>query len=229
MYYIIEHSSDEKIIGTDYPQVHNFIKGYKENAPFALDEFYECKRKSYPDFPDFIPDLGGMRLSGRAKLTDWLSTSFGLALISPKFREILEKFNLCPYRFYPVTLYVRNVPYNYFYLHIISDYSDFVDYKKSTFLECTSYENREYIYVESKEDMLRKREEIENLNKGTTWTIWSDKIVMNSKFNRELDFFVVSRIDANRYISERLKNEITKNNFTGLDFITADKLNLSSK
>jgi hypothetical protein len=226
MYYIVKDSLDEKTVGTDFPQTHDFIKGYKMNAHHALDEFYDSKKKHYPDFPDFIPDLGGMKLSGRAKLTDWVSTSFGGALITPRFHEILEKYNLCPHRFYPVTLYARNVPHEYFYLHIISDYSDFVDYKKSTFVERNSYETRGTFFVDSKEDMLKKREEIENRNKGTTFSLWGDNIIMNSEFNRELDFFKISRIDANMYSSKRLVDDIIKNNLTGLKFIVAEKLSL---
>ena len=227
MYYIVKDSLDEKTVGTDYPQTHDFIKGYKMDAHHALDEFYAGKKKHYPDFPDFIPDLGGMKLSGRAKLTDWVSTSFGGALLTPRFKEILEKYNLCPHRFYPVTLYARNVPHEYFYLHIISDYSDFVDYEKSTFVEYDFNYKGNYVEINSKKELLEEKKKIKEKNKGKNITIWGNEIIMSSKFiDMELDFFEICIIDGSLYASERLVDDIIKNNLTGLRFIPVEKMGL---
>lgn len=47
---------------------------------------------------------------------------------------------------------------------------------------------------------------------------------MNKDFDRELDFFVISLLDANTYVSERLKNAIETAGLTGLEFTPATNL-----
>jgi len=223
MYYIFDLSLDPKIVGTDFPQAYKFIKEYNPNGNQAIFELYKYKT----NFPDFVPDLSGIMLSGQAKLTDFISNAFGSIIVSPKGKEILQRFNLCSHRFYPCTLHSRGKVYHYFWLQLISDYSDYVDYKKSTFVEYNYSIRRGSLFVASKEEMLRKREEIKKLYEGTNWTIWGDKIVMNSTFNKELDLFIISRIDGNTYISERLHNEIVKNNLTGCELSLVEKLTIS--
>lgn len=223
MYYIFDMSIDSNIVGTDFPQAYKFIKGYKPNGTQAIFELYKYKNK----FPDFIPDLSGIMLSGRAKLTDFISNSFGAIIVSPKGKDILQRFNLCSHRFYPCTLHSRGKAYDYFWLQLISDYSDYVDYKRTTFVVYNFSERQGSIFVESKEEMLKKREEIKKLYEGTNWTIWGDKIVMNSDFSKDLDLFIISLIDGNTYISEQLHNEIIKNNLTGCELILSENLKLS--
>ena len=220
MYYIFDLSIDSNIVGTDFPQAYKFIKEYNPNGTHAIFELYKYKT----NFPDFIPDLSGIMLSGRAKLTDFISNAFGAIIVSPKGKDILQRFNLCSHRFYPCTLHSRGKSYDYFWLQLISDYSDYVDYKKTTFVEYNFSERRGSILVESKEEMLRKREEIKKLYEGTNWTIWGDKIVMRSDFSKDLDLFIISRIDGSTYISDRLHNEIAKNNLTGCELSPAEKL-----
>ena len=224
MYYIIKESLDNIIIGTDYPQAYKYIKGYSPKDIHAIFELYEY----VTEFPNFTPNLSGIMLSGRAKLTDFVSNPFGSIIISPKGKNVFEKFNLCSHRFYNMTLHVRKIPYEYYWMHIISDYSDFVDYKASSFIERNSYRALGSVFVESKDGMLQKRDEILHRNKGTTINLWADKIVMNSGFNKNLDLFEISLIDANLYVSERLKDEIIKNDLTGYEFIPANKLSLSN-
>jgi len=220
MYYIFDLSIDSSIVGTDFPQAYKFIKEYNPNGTHAIFELYKYKTS----FPNFTPDLSGIMLAGRAKLTDFISNAFGAIIVSPRGKDILQKFNLCSHRFYPCTLHSRGKSYDYFWLQLISDYSDYVDYKKTTFVEYNFTEKRGFILVESKEEMLRKREEIKKLYEGTNWTIWGDEIVMNSDFQKSLDLFIISRIDGNTYISERLYNEIAKNNLTGCELRPAEKL-----
>jgi hypothetical protein len=186
MYYIVKDSLDEKIVGTDFPQAYKYIKGYSAKNPRGIFELYKYTSK----FPDFIPDLSGIKLSGRAKLTDFVSNPYGAIILSPRSKEILEKYSLCPHRFYPVTLYARNVPYEYFYLHIISDYSDFVYYKKSTFVEYDFNYKGKYVEINSKEELLSEKKKIKEKNPGKNITIWGNEIVMSSAFiDMELDFF----------------------------------------
>ncbi|MDR1199399.1 MAG: hypothetical protein LBK94_10410, partial [Prevotellaceae bacterium] len=223
---IVKDSLDAKTVGTDFPQAYNFIKEYNPDGMHAIFELY----KYHTEFPDFTPDLSGIMLSGRAKLTDFVSNGFtsNSKIISPRTKEILEKFNLCRHRFYDMILHVRKVPYKYYWMHIISDYSDFVDYKETTFFEKYVFSKRgNQVKADSKKELLEKREILEKNNPGKYVTIWGDNIVMNSEFNKELDFFEICIIDGSLYVSERLKEEIIRNNLTGLEFIPAEKLCLS--
>ncbi|MCD7901852.1 MAG: hypothetical protein LUH22_18975 [Bacteroides sp.] len=71
-YFIIEESLNEEVVGKDYPQACKFIKGYNPNAPKALFSLYQYHTR----FPNYIPDLDGIMLSGSAKLTDFVSSGF---------------------------------------------------------------------------------------------------------------------------------------------------------
>lgn len=222
-YYIIEESLDPKIMGSDYPQVYKFIKGYNPEAPNAIFSLSKYRTS----FPDYTPDLDGIMLAGTAKKTDFVSSSFGLGFImSEKAKEIMEQYNLCPHRFYPLGLYIRKVKHNYCLLRIIDDYFDFVDYKESTFTEYDISRGRRYgsIMVNSKEDLLRKREKLKEKENNIMYTIWGDRIVMNENFDKKLDLFKIRWIDSSTYISERLMMDIISNGLTGWEFLPATNL-----
>jgi len=222
-YYIIKSSLNTKIVGSNYPQAYRFIKGYNPEAPNAIFSISDYRTS----FPDYEPDLDGIMLSGTAKQTDFVSDGFGLGYImSAKAKTIFEKYHLCPHRFYPLGLYIRKVKHNYNLFRKISIYSDFVDYKKSTFTEYDISRGRRYapIMVESKNDLLKKRERLKTEKDSVLYTIWGDKIVMGDKFDKELDLFSIGIIDASTYISERLMNDIISNGLTGWEFIPATNL-----
>ena len=216
-YYIVSSSSDPKLIGSDFPQAYSFIKEYNPNAPHALFDLYEYL---YTKFPDYIPDLSGIRMSGRAKLTDIVSNGFGgqLEIVSPRTKEILETYNLCPHRFYEMNLYLRKVKYDYYMFHTQCDYSDLVDYKKSTFVE--------YNYsmsINSKEEFLTRRKIMGE--KNILNSVTADTLFMTSNFgDMNLDYFYIGIVDGEDYISERLMKHLLESKITGWDFIPATNL-----
>ena len=108
---------------------------------------------------------------------------------------------------------------------ILADYIDYVDFEKSSFIEynIASKEKFGEVSVNSKEELFRKRDEVEKQG-GVCQTIWGNRIVMNSLFDKELDFFSISWIDSNDYVSERLKNAIEDNGLTGWEFTPATNL-----
>ncbi|WP_455614159.1 hypothetical protein [Bacteroides congonensis] len=222
-YFIMEESLNEKIIGSDFPQVYKFIKEYDEDAPNALFSLYKHK----DTFPDYVPNLDGVMLAGYAKLTDFISNGFSpyLLIMNEKAKGILEQFHLCPHKFYPLGLYKRKIKNDYFLFHYHSNYSDFVDYEKTSFQEydiISKYKSDSF-FVHSKKEFWEKRNAIE-AEKGTSWGIWGDRIVMNQEFDRELDFFCITILDANNYVSERLKNAIETAGLTGWEFTPATNL-----
>lgn len=221
-YFIMEESLNEKIIGSDFPQVYKFIKGYDEDAPDALFSLYKYK----DTFPDYIPNLDGVMLAGYAKLTDFVSNGFSpfLLIMNEKAKDILGQFHLCPHKFYSLGLYRRKIKNDYFLFHYHSNYSDFVDYQKTSFREHHSFRfQSDPFFVSSKEEFWEKRKAIKT-EKGISCGIRGDRIVMNKDFDHELDFFVISILDANTYVSERLKNAIETAGLTGWEFTPATNL-----
>ena len=77
--------------------------------------------------------------------------------------------------------------------------------------------------MKSKEEFWERRKKIK-AEKGISWGIWGNKLVMNKDFNCELDFFAISILDANTYVSERLKNAIESAGLTGWEFSPATNL-----
>ena len=221
-YYIVSSSSDTKLIGSDFPQAYNFTKEYNPNAPHALFDLYEYL---YTKFPDYIPDLSGIRMSGRAKLTDIVSNGFGgqLEIVSPRTKEILETYNLCPHRFYEMNLYLRKVKYDYYMFHTQCDYSDLVDYKKSTFVEYNYSTKGASMSINSKEEFLTRRKIMGE--KNILNSVTADTLFMTSNFgDMNLDYFYIGIVDGEDYISERLMKHLLESKITGWDFIPATNL-----
>lgn len=222
-YYSVKDSLDEEIVGKDYPQAYKFIKGYNPDAPKALFSLYDFRES----LPNYTPELDGIMLAGSAKLTDFVSNgfSFELFIISKRVKKVLEKFHLCPHQFYPLGLYKRKVKYDYYLLKIASNYIDYVDFPKTTFIEFNFVGSKVFgdVSVNSKEELYQKREEVK-ARKGTSQTIWGNRIVMSDLFDKELDFFSITRIDAKLYVSERLKNAIEAEGLTGWIFTPATNL-----
>lgn len=222
-YYIIKQTLRTEIIGSNYPQAHKFVKGYNPEAHNAI--FSISKHRT--SFPDYTPNLDGIMLSGTAKKTDFVSDSFGLGYImSTKAKEIIEKYNLCSHRFYSLGLYIRKVKHDYYLLRELSDYSESVDYRKSTFVEydIASGEKNGEVKLISKTDFLEKREKLKKEKERESLTISGEKIIMNKDFEKDLDFFIIRWIDASTYVSERLMNDIIANGLTGWEFFLATNL-----
>ncbi|SHG06146.1 hypothetical protein SAMN05444349_1792 [Bacteroides faecichinchillae] len=224
-YFIMSESLDKKIIGCNFPQVHRFTQGYDPEASNGLFSLYKYRE----DFPDYIPNLDGFMISSCTKLTDFISSSFShrLRIMNERAKTILEQHHLGSYRFYPLVLYKGKVKYDYYLFNFISTYSDFVNYEKTSFQEynIANGEKSEVFFVKSRADFLHKKSVIEH-EKGISWGIWGSEIVMSKGFDQKLDFFVISLLDANIYVSERLKNSIESNGLTGWEFIPAMNLKI---
>ena len=164
-------------------------------------------------------------MSGRAKLTDIVSNGFGgqLEIVSPRTKEILETYNLCPHRFYEMNLYLRKVKYDYYMFHTQCDYSDLVDYKKSTFVEYNYSTKGASMSINSKEEFLTRRKIMGE--KNILNSVTADTLFMTSNFgDMNLDYFYIGIVDGEDYISERLMKHLLESKITGWDFIPATNL-----
>jgi hypothetical protein len=213
-YYILEVACNTKETGPEYPQVQKMNPGYDYKAPNSVYALSRAVEK----LPEFQPNLNYFIVEGKAKLTDLLSAApiSGGLLISPLFKSVLEKFRMPIYQFYPAMVSHKKAYFDYYWLHLISNLVDSVNYSKSTFFIYHNYKsNLGYIDITSKEDFTQKKAKIKKDNPGKTITIWAEKIKLNSDFDSSLDLFEIGTFDSNIYITEKVKAAITSANITG--------------
>jgi len=190
------------------------------NSVYALSRAVE-------KFPDFSPNLDYFIVHGKAKLTDLLSVApiHGGFLISNRFKLLLEKFHLAPHKFYPAKVYHKKQFHEYYWMHIICNLTNLVDYPNSTFFFYLNFShNLGYIAIASKDDYEQKKEKVKKDNPGKTITIWAEKIKLNSDFDTSLHLFEIGGFDSNYYISQPLKEAIVAANITGCHIAPAAKL-----
>jgi len=215
-YYILDHSTEAKIVGTQCPQIQKMVKGYDEeasNSIYLLDKYYE-------ELPPFTPNLDAFQLHARSKPTDLLTNVFSNGLvISKKLKQIFEQYKLCKHTFFEATLQHKVKVYNnYYWLHVVSDYTDYVDYSNSKFFIYSNFlHNLGYIKIDSKADYATKREKVKKDNPGKTIAIWSERIKFIPNFYEyHLDFFKVGTFSSNIFISDKLADTLLQNNITGI-------------
>lgn len=221
-YYAIDYSTNSKIVGTQYPQVWDFIKGYNPepdaNGLFSLYNTYN------EGFPCQKLNISGLKLSNGSKFTDFISGGFGdyLMIISPEAKSILEKVNIEEHKFYPaqITNLRKKFVMDYYVMKVRSNNFDYIDFKHSVFFQKGRYlgEIRSQVPIESAREYHLKEIEIK------TKTNWEDCICSSSIrmlpafFDFGLDLFKISRADNRWYISQRLFDLINQANLTGLEY-----------
>ena len=221
-YYKIKYDLNPKVVGSDFPQSWQFSKEYEKRKknPNAIYELEEIIFDKYQQ-PDFIPDLDGFVLSGRAKLTDFVSTPFCHALcMSENAKNILQsKCNFGAHEFYEATLYVRKKPVRFYYLGIFCDF-----FSQIKFPEC-----RYAIYgVEKEEDLpqewyemtINNLQDVYKIEKKIPYNVDIQlyKIVLK-KIAKEVDllYYCVLGIRIG-IVTERFKDTVEEAGLTGLVF-----------
>jgi hypothetical protein len=227
-YYIFEPACDTPETGHQYPQVQKMKPGYDFKAVNSV----HALSRAYQDFPDFEPDLDHFIVHAQAKLTELLSVApvDGGVLISERLKNIFEQSTIVPHKFYSAKLKYRKAFYeNYYWMHIICNLSELVDYRKSTFFIYYNYaHNLGFIDVNSKEEYLKKKRKVQIDNPDKVITVWANKIYMIDHFDKNLDLFEIGAFNADYFISESLKNAIIKEKITGCSIAPADNLKVSA-
>ena len=222
-YFIFESAVSTFETGPEFPQVQKMAPSYDYKAKNSV---HALSRSVYT-FPSFEPNLDYFIVHPRSKLTSLLSTAiiYGGFLINEEFKNIFNRFNLPPHKFYSGRVQFRSKFYQYFWFHIICDLTNYVDYTNSTFFIYLDYShNLGNIDISSKEDYDKKKLKVKADNQGKTITIWADKIQLKNNFDKSLDLFTIGSYDSNFYISERLITEINLQNVTGFTATKAENL-----
>jgi hypothetical protein len=214
-HYILNLSSETSIIGNQYPQIQKMKPRYDYDGPHTV---YKLGRH-YQALPDFSPDLDGFVLHSGAKPTDFLSNVFSSPngfIVSEKVKNILQKLSLPLHSFYPIKLYHKKQQIgNYYWLHVICDLTEIVDYPASAFFIYKDYSfDLGPVQVSSKEMLLLKKSNLKGKNKDHNITIWAKKLKLTQ--NVKYDFFDIGSFDNNHYISQQLKNIFEKEKVNGI-------------
>lgn len=225
-YYAVKYSLNPKIVGTQYPQVWDFVKGYKpevkDNGLFSLYNMYN------DGFPLSDPNLSGLKLSNGSKFTDFMSGGFGdyLFILSEKSKTLLEKMKLEEHRFYSAKIVSlrKKLEKDYYIMKIKSTNIKFVDFKRSTFLRQGRYDGKQkgQVEIDSIQDYQIKDKIVAQESNWKDGILSTSIKMLPSFYTLELDLFKIGEIDYQWYVSSSLYHLISEMNLTGLEFSECD-------
>ena len=224
-YYKLEYGCDNKEVGSQYPQVWDFIKGYspknEDNGVYSL--YYDYN----PLFPPIDPDLSGFKLASGAQYTDFLSHGFGneLFFLSENAKRFMEDQNLDVHRFYKgkVTSLRKKKVEDYYVMKLVSENWQYLDFPNCEFyIEDAETDDIIPVEIESSEEFIKKWNEF-LADDEDFHIIYSSTIKMTEAFYKKtLDLFMLDKCNHDWFVSERFVDGYYKNKFTGLEFESVD-------
>lgn len=224
-FYRLSYSIDKKVIGR--------AEGEK-SCIFNGDRF---KEDSFANQGLFGPVVGNPALPmpvmhKSVKMTDFIR----LVPMKPEYLVITEKFLdfLIPYfntsyQTWKISIKKGDVEYEYYILHLDFPKSDFINYNFSKFSFFERDEERNYVKLDNEIKIFSDIDLLEKMGKYPpigirTPFLRTVKFTINS--NIKEDFFRSSTNGmTGYYVSEKLKQEIENQGFTGMDFVELDKIN----
>jgi hypothetical protein len=215
-YFALEASLNKKVLG-NYPQIKGFLHhcDVEEEANF-IDKFIFEKI-------EIQPVLSNVVLHSKSNLTDFIDTfgdiGFNFSyIISSRFKNILDQFNTFGFQYFKTYIIQNNKNFeNYWQTNIYVFPFNFIDFEKSNFILKDRDINRNVII------------ETINFNNINEFNLFVCKVkypkmisFKNIFFNENmnLDFFVLRYTEGGHkgIVSERLKNELEKNEISGIEF-----------
>ncbi len=211
-YFEICDSIDTKVIGHDFPQSYKLKKGFN---PDATNSFYDtCRSWRDNKFPTFTPNLNGLQLNKRCKITDSLSTCFlHVPLLNKRTLDLFNEFNLCEHRVYPAKVYWKE-ELQYYFLFPIDPMEKYIIWNESRFKLVVRGEELNMPTVNSKDEFI---EESRKLRVSAYRNAREQIIELKVDSNFNLDFFILKRIGSalSYFVSQRLMDAINQNGITG--------------
>ena len=217
-YYKVEYSDDRSVVGSQYPQVYDFIKGYnpKPEAHGLFSLYYDDN-----PFPENV-DLSGLKLANGANYTDFLCGGFSndLFLFNEKAKSLLNILNIDrEYKIYPAKVISlrKKMEKEYFMMKNLSNNFENVDFEKSHIIHKVNDKNIPIKISSSGEFMTKFRDPKDADNWDITFSFL--KIKMKKEFyDLKLDLFQIGGIDFLWYASHKFVKTIEDNRLTGLKF-----------
>jgi hypothetical protein len=209
-YYILSNATDEKEIGGTYPQCKGVPDGYSFDW---YDKPNSMTKLTNKFFPKQNPDLV-FELDEKAILTDIVSPSNISAkgfLLNEKTKNLLSDFNIIEHEFYRATIFAKGYAHKYFWLHLVKDNFDGVNFSKSNFIEVDVFRDKiKDVNVNSLSDYNKHWE----VSRKDINFITTQKLVLEKQF--EFDLFFFPLIHNHIIASQSLINCFIENKITGV-------------
>ena len=138
-------------------------------------------------------------------------------LINQKVKDILDEFRLPKHKFYTAKVFHNNEVVQYFWLHLIdNDYQD-IDYSKSIFYEgYTAGWKKENVTLNSFENLVE-------LRKKDFKKIFAENLVLkDSQLYTKFDILLYSHLHQDIIISKEIVSALIENKITGYRIIEQD-------
>lgn len=224
-YYKIHFTLSTRIRGNS-----NYIKDYKFKIPPVPGQVYwevpKFVGNIYNEKIDFDPYLLDIELFANAKLNDLIMEGgpvSGNLIMSGKLKAILEKYRETGLQFFNINIIKRNEFFtDYWLLNMYEFNHDYIDFERSLIIYekhskdyKTTY-NIDKVYLQFKnfdEFKIKFNSAIEKNE-----TIYIEKLILKEELITE-DFFMLKHVfGGNRFVSEKLKQEIEQAGCTGIEF-----------
>lgn len=223
-YYTFVHDLNSKITGSDYPQSWKFTKEYEKrknnpDAIYALDEIAFVNHQK----PNFKPDLDGFVLSGRAKLSNFISVTTMTGLFMDKHaKQVLQsKCNLGEHEFFEATLYVKKEPKEMYYLGLFYDLAPHIKFKECNYVALGL--KKEDDLPQGWNNSITCKEDFFKIKKNVPYLIdiyFSHIKIKNTVPKLDIFYFIGGGIYG--IVTERFKNIVEEAGLTGLVFKPID-------
>lgn len=216
-YYLLSNSTDEKIVGKQYPQCKGMPTGMGLTSKW-FEQPNSMTKLTNDEFPNFEPELI-FELDEKAKLTDVVTPSNISAkglLVNDKLKNIFDSFNLMEHKYYPATLIVNGEKRNYYWLHFKESndvFLNYIDFDKSSFYignlarwkEATIEINSIDDYYQSKKNLGFK-------------TINFEQLFFKENFKQNpIELFYINNLHNDFIINDVLKNTLQTLNIKGFE------------
>lgn len=214
MYYLLNNAKTRKQVGTQF-QTKGFVDNYDIDGPNSRVHL------KYDEFPDFVPDLR-FELEEKAKLTDVVkpdNISLNGFLINEKVKRIFEQCRLPEHRYFEASLLDQegNV-HPYYWLHLISNAYQMVDFSQSVFrksdfpLKMRSTKNDPIYPIKDLDNFLDTKNSLFDKDEY----IVLDVLKIRNCQSFDMLYFGNLWINA-KIISERMAELLKKEKITGID------------
>ncbi|MFY0598320.1 MAG: hypothetical protein JXR03_01530 [Cyclobacteriaceae bacterium] len=198
--------------GRHAARFNGYPDGYDQQAPDSYKKLIFVK-----EFPDTI-NLDYFLIHDKDELTDVINPfNQRYFLLSPKFKSILEGFNIANHKYYPARLFHRGKFHDYFLIFLIFDYTEHLNYQKSKFglyskrVNLIESDRQHDIFFSDKTEYDAKWAELRKEIPFPMTVIKEERLVFNKRF--DFDFF---NVFSKFYITHGIYAKIIDEKITGL-------------
>jgi hypothetical protein len=214
-YYYLTNSIEKKIIGHN-PQIQKTTwdgRPYDDGA-FGTQGLFNPIHKN-----PAIPTLEFYKSAKCTSLIDLVPISRSQYLIiNESFLAFLKSYCNGPFQTWKIKASQKEIDYTYYIFYLDEYKSDFINYDKSIFKLFELIDGHIFKELNQEIKITSDVDYIEKCNSYSFGELQPTKIVLNTS-NQEVDFFRCAHNGmAGYYVSERLKQAILENGFTGIRF-----------